>query len=104
MLLLSAVLTIAGGVTSSAIVSGHGLLVIIGGSATGLFFVGQVLVTFVLKSGEERELLLTRRIRIMELERAFAEAEAIAGRIQQEIQDGNLDRAYEWIEFRRRLR
>jgi hypothetical protein len=101
MLILSVMLTIAGGDTSSAIVIGNVNLVIIG-AASGLFLVLQVLVAFVLKSEAEKELFLLRQIALKQLERGIAEDEALDGRIRQEIREGNLPRAPEWDEFRRR--
>ena len=104
MLLLSAVLTVAGGLTSSAIVIANSNLIIIGASALALFLVLQILVTFVLKSEDEKELLLLRQIRFRQLESEISESSALESRIQQEIREGNLQRALEWAKFRRRLR
>ncbi len=104
MLLLSAFLAVAGGVTSSAIVIANSNLIIIGSSALALFLVLQILVTFVLKSEDEKELLLLRQIRLQQLEREISESAALESRIQQEIREGNLQSALEWAEFRRRLR
>lgn len=103
MLILSGMLAIAGGVTSSAIVIGNVNLVIIGAASSGLFLVLQVIVAFVLKSEAEKELFLLRQINLKQLERGMAEAETLNSRIQQEIREGNLQRAIEWDEFRRRL-
>ena len=102
MLILSGMLAIAGGVTSSAIVIGNINLVIIGAASSGIFLVLQVVVAFVLKSEAEKELFLLRQINLKQLERGIAEAEALDRRIRQEIQEGNLQRAIEWDEFRRR--
>ena len=103
MLILSGMLAIAGGVTSSAIVIGNVNLVIIGAASSGLFLILQVLVAFILNSVDEKELFLLRRINLKQLERGIAEAEALDSRIEQEIREGNLQGATEWDEFRRRL-
>ena len=104
MLILSAMFTIAGGVTSSAVVTGNGTLIVIGATAFGLFLVLELVATFVLKSEDEKELLLLRQIRLRQLERGIGEAEAVDSRIREEIRNGNLQGAIDWIEVRNTLR
>ena len=59
MLVLSAMFAIAGGVTSSAIVTGNSNVIIIGAVASGLFLIFQLLTTFALKSETNPEIIVT---------------------------------------------
>ena len=96
--------TLAGGVTSSAIVTGNYGLIIIGATAFGLFLVLELVATFVLKSEDEKDILLVRQIGRRQLESVISTDEALDSRIQEEIRNGNLQGAKDWIEVSDRLR
>ncbi|MCI0439879.1 MAG: hypothetical protein L0177_12215 [Chloroflexi bacterium] len=104
MLILSAAFAAATGIATSAFVADRIFLTIVASVVSTLALGFEILVTFFMKSHEERELALLREIRLQDLARQITLTDEIDARIRQEIRSGDLERARAWHEFRRRLR